>query len=76
MLTVYVLTIRGVDDIYIIVIEEKKNDLKRKMKMNENELRNSLAEFTKGELLDLAVDLLLNEQEMRKELDKVQNIIR
>jgi len=44
--------------------------------MNENELRNSLAEFTKGELLDLAVDLLLNEQEMRKELDKVQNIIR
>jgi predicted metalloprotease with PDZ domain len=73
---VYVLTIRGVDDIYIIVIEEKKNDLKRKMKMNENELRNSLAEFTKGELLDLAVDLLLNEQEMRKELDKVQNIIR
>jgi len=76
VLTVYVLTIRGVDDIYIIVIEEKKNDLKRKMKMNENELRNSLAEFTKGELLDLAVDLLLNEQEMRKELDKVQNIIR
>jgi hypothetical protein len=76
VLTVYVLTIRGVDDIYIIVIEEKKNDLKRKMKMNENELRNSLAEFTKEELLNLAVDLLLNEQEMRKELDKVQNIIR
>lgn len=44
--------------------------------MNEQEIRESLKDYTEEQLRELAVQLLLNEQEMRKELDEKNGIIR
>jgi hypothetical protein len=44
--------------------------------MNEQEIRETLKDYTEEQLRELAVQLLLNEQEMRKELDEKNGIIR
>lgn len=38
--------------------------------------RQTLAHYTRQQLVEICLDLLENEREMRKELDKLQGIIR
>jgi hypothetical protein len=44
--------------------------------MNKEEIKLALAHLTREQLLELVADLTISEQEKRKELDKIQGIIR
>ena len=44
--------------------------------MNKEEIKLALAHLTREQLLELVADLTISEQEKRKELDKLQGIVR
>ena len=44
--------------------------------MTKEEIKEAVAHYTKEQLVELVAELTISEQEKRKELDKIQGIIR
>ena len=60
----------------MVYLKHNKQQRKVKIMMTKEEIKQAVAHYTKEQLIELVADLTISEQEKRKELDKIQGIIR
>lgn len=53
-----------------------RGNTNERLNMNKEEIKQAVAHMTKEQLMELVAELTISEQEKRKELDKIQGIIR